>query len=202
MARQPHVPPHRGCGTSRTGPVTAPLAPRFGALEVAEGALWLGAPRARFRSGGIRLGPRALSQWGGLGPRDTPWELIGDHTVVVGEPEPRRWPRAAPVAHGVFNLVSLYLSRPDDFRELNGGVRMDWVDADSGERRWAVGAANWDGALTVTERHAALAVPAAFCRSERFRRVADNGETLVGLVRDLGGAADPDEIDAILTGLF
>lgn len=170
---------------------------RFGALEVAEDALWLGAPRARRRRGGIRLGYEALSQWGGIGRRHTPWDLVSDLAMRYSDPKMRSGVEAK-VAR-VLDVAGLAIGiAPGEFRELNGGVRLDWVAPDSDERCWGVGAVNWDGPLSPVESYAATAVPLAFVRSTPLRHSARDADALRALLEELSSAVDESDVDGII----
>jgi hypothetical protein len=169
-------------------------------VEIADGTLWLGTPRGGLHRGGIRLGSGEISQWGGLGPRDTPWHLIDPDTVtvMVGAPQAGRSPRAARAARTVMNLATVgWGVAPEEFRELNGGVRLDWRTTD-GQARWATGSVNWGSPLSPLELHAALVVPPALCRSEHLRQIVKTLDDLTALLQEIAAAANSDQVDAIL----
>jgi hypothetical protein len=172
---------------------------RFGALELDDGALWLGRPRARFRPG-IRLGAYGLSQWGAPGPQESSWESIAGLEVLVGEPEARgRVARAFERVESAADWFSLATGMSARwYKEHNGGVRLDWHSRATGEKRWAAAAVNWHRPLSEPERHAARAVLAALGRSVPLRDRLRSEAGITGLLTDLARASSRGDVDRIL----
>ena len=179
--------------------MTAADSSRFGPLELANGELWLGAPRRRFRSG-IRLGPDQLSQWGAPGPRDVAWEAVKDLAVLIGEPEERgRVARAVDRVDRTFDWISLSTGMSARwYDESDGGVRLDWRSGISGERSWAAARVNWPAPLSDVELHGATRFPVALQRStslrEKLRAPARIGE----LLGELRAAVTRGDVDRVL----
>ena len=173
---------------------------RFGALEAADGAVWLGTPHLAGNDWGLRLGPDALTHWGLRYRRDVPWSEITRLTVGIVESK-QRGP-VSRIFRGVGLAIDFALSMasggpPASSTSGIAGpfVRIQCHVTNPADHFHAEGAANWASPLNQTERRAAEQLPKAMLRSERLRATIGDPEAVATLFGRFRAATHPGEID-------